>query len=163
VGYASHPEVLERAGARGADMLIAVTSSDEVNMVACQVAYSLFGVCVHRIQMSPLLPFRNVTLGWPGSGGRRERSLYEAQRDVRSMVPIMAPALRVALRQVAGCCSLHRRTESAAGHFLVRRYAWGNGCGSRGSRAGVQLPAELPSLASFRLRLLLLPGAAGGG
>lgn len=44
VGYASHPEVLERAGARDADMLIAVTQSDEVNMVACQVAYSLFGV-----------------------------------------------------------------------------------------------------------------------
>ena len=38
VGHGSHPEVLERAGALGADMLIAVTSSDEVNMVACQVA-----------------------------------------------------------------------------------------------------------------------------
>jgi len=44
VGHASHPEVLERAGARDADMLIAVTRSDEVNMVACQVAYSLFKV-----------------------------------------------------------------------------------------------------------------------
>jgi Trk K+ transport system NAD-binding subunit len=44
VGHASHPEALERAGARDADMLIAVTRSDEVNMVACQVAYSLFGV-----------------------------------------------------------------------------------------------------------------------
>src|SRR3712207_1492679 len=44
VGHAAHPEDLERAGARGADMLIAVTRSDEVNMVACQVAYSLFGV-----------------------------------------------------------------------------------------------------------------------
>src|SRR5215203_2921811 len=40
VGHASHPEVLERAGARDADMLIAVTQQDEVNMVACQVAYS---------------------------------------------------------------------------------------------------------------------------
>ncbi|MDQ4134817.1 MAG: Trk system potassium transporter TrkA [Pseudomonadota bacterium] len=44
IGHASHPEVLERAGARDADMLIAVTRSDEVNMVACQVAYSLFNV-----------------------------------------------------------------------------------------------------------------------
>ena len=43
-GHASHPEVLERAGARDADMLVAVTRSDEVNMVACQVAHSLFGV-----------------------------------------------------------------------------------------------------------------------
>ncbi len=41
-GEASHPEVLLRAGAEDADMLIAVTNSDETNMVACQVAYSLF-------------------------------------------------------------------------------------------------------------------------
>jgi trk system potassium uptake protein len=44
VGHAAHPEVLEQAGARDADMLIAVTQQDEVNMVACQVAYSLFNV-----------------------------------------------------------------------------------------------------------------------
>ena len=41
-GWASHPDVLKRAGADDADMLISVTSSDEVNMVACQVCYSLF-------------------------------------------------------------------------------------------------------------------------
>src|SRR5690606_15845552 len=44
VGHASYPDTLRDAGARDADMLIAVTRSDEVNMVACQVAYSLFGV-----------------------------------------------------------------------------------------------------------------------
>lgn len=44
VGHASHPEVLQKADVRDADMLIAVTRSDEVNMVACQVAYSLFNV-----------------------------------------------------------------------------------------------------------------------
>lgn len=44
LGHASHPNVLERAGAENADMLIAVTQSDEVNMVACQVAHSLFNV-----------------------------------------------------------------------------------------------------------------------
>lgn len=44
VGYASHPNVLEQAGAEDADMLIAVTHVDEVNMVACQVAHSLFEV-----------------------------------------------------------------------------------------------------------------------
>lgn len=43
-GYASNPDVLSAAGANEADMLIAVTHSDEVNMVACQVAHSLFGV-----------------------------------------------------------------------------------------------------------------------
>ncbi|AWK86495.1 Trk system potassium transporter TrkA [Azospirillum thermophilum] len=46
VGHASHPDVLEQAGAAGADMLIAVTRSDEVNMVACQVAHSVFNIPV---------------------------------------------------------------------------------------------------------------------
>jgi len=41
-GVASHPSVLEKAGAKDADMIIAVTNSDEVNMIACQVAYTLF-------------------------------------------------------------------------------------------------------------------------
>ena len=44
VGHASLPDVLERAGLADADLLIAVTYSDEVNMVACQVAHSLFAV-----------------------------------------------------------------------------------------------------------------------
>lgn len=42
LGYASHPDILEMANANDADMLIAVTNSDEVNMMACQIAYSLF-------------------------------------------------------------------------------------------------------------------------
>ena len=42
VGNASHPEVIERAGGREADIIIALTSSDEVNMIACQVAFTLF-------------------------------------------------------------------------------------------------------------------------
>ena len=41
-GMASHPNVLRQAGAEDADMVVAVTNSDEVNMVACQVSYSLF-------------------------------------------------------------------------------------------------------------------------
>lgn len=41
-GLGSHPDVLKKAGAEDADMLIAVTNSDESNMMACQVAYSLF-------------------------------------------------------------------------------------------------------------------------
>ena len=44
VGHASHPGTLERAGASDSDMVIAVTRHDEVNMVACQVAHSLFHV-----------------------------------------------------------------------------------------------------------------------
>ena len=42
VGEASHPDILEKAGGEDADMIIAVTESDEINMVACRVAYSLF-------------------------------------------------------------------------------------------------------------------------
>ena len=41
-GYASHPDTLAQAGADDADMIIAVTASDETNMIACQVAYTLF-------------------------------------------------------------------------------------------------------------------------
>ena len=41
-GHASHPEVLKRAGAEDADMILAVTNSDETNMVACQIAHVLF-------------------------------------------------------------------------------------------------------------------------
>ena len=44
LGHGSHPEVLKRAGVESADMIIAVTYSDEVNMIACQVAHSLFDV-----------------------------------------------------------------------------------------------------------------------
>ena len=44
VGSASSPDVLARAGAAEADMIAAVTHQDEVNMVACQVAHSIFNV-----------------------------------------------------------------------------------------------------------------------
>lgn len=42
-GHGAHPSVLKDAGAEDADMLIAVTNSDECNMASCQIAYSLFG------------------------------------------------------------------------------------------------------------------------
>lgn len=41
-GHASRPDVLRQAGVEDADMLIAVTPYDEVNMVACQVCYTMF-------------------------------------------------------------------------------------------------------------------------
>jgi len=43
-GFASYPDVLSRAGADDADMIIAATFSDEVNMVTCQVAHSVFSI-----------------------------------------------------------------------------------------------------------------------
>jgi len=41
-GSAAHPEILRQAGAEDADMVLAVTNSDETNMVACEISYSLF-------------------------------------------------------------------------------------------------------------------------
>jgi trk system potassium uptake protein TrkA len=42
VGHAAYPETLERAGANDADIIVALTNTDETNMVACQVAYTLY-------------------------------------------------------------------------------------------------------------------------
>lgn len=83
VGHASHPEVLERAGAQDADMLIAVTRSDEVNMVACQVAYSLFNVRrrIARIRHSGYLE-------------KRRHSLYA--KDQLPIDVIISPEIEVA-------------------------------------------------------------------
>ena len=44
VGRATFPSVLEKAGAKEADMIIAVTKNDEVNMIVCQIAHSIFNV-----------------------------------------------------------------------------------------------------------------------
>lgn len=56
-GQGSHPNILQMAGAEDADMLIAVANTDEVNMAACQVAYSLFKtptkIC--RVRATPYL------------------------------------------------------------------------------------------------------------
>lgn len=41
-GCASHPDVLARAGAEDADLILAVTNSDEVNMIACQICHTLY-------------------------------------------------------------------------------------------------------------------------
>ncbi len=60
IGNASRPDVLERAGAKDADMIIAVTALDEANMVSCQVAHSLFDVPTkiarvrHRAYLEPM-------------------------------------------------------------------------------------------------------------
>ena len=44
VGHAAYPSTLKRAGAESAEMIIAVTHSDEVNMITCQIAHSLFKI-----------------------------------------------------------------------------------------------------------------------
>ena len=44
VGKATYPSILEKANASEADMIIAVTRNDEINMVICQIAFSIFSV-----------------------------------------------------------------------------------------------------------------------
>ena len=41
-GHAAHPDVLLSAGIEDADMLVAVTGSDEINMIACQIAHAIY-------------------------------------------------------------------------------------------------------------------------
>ena len=61
-GLASHPAVLSSAGAEDADMIVAVTNSDEVNMVACQVAWTLFRTPtkIARVRSSDYLNARRL-------------------------------------------------------------------------------------------------------
>lgn len=60
-GYASHPRVLRNAGVEDADMLIAVTPSDETNMMACQIAYTLFKTPqrIARIRSEAYIDFKD--------------------------------------------------------------------------------------------------------
>ena len=44
VGKATYPSVLEKANAEDADMIIAVTRNDEINMLICQIAFSIFNI-----------------------------------------------------------------------------------------------------------------------
>ena len=61
-GVASHPSVLAKAGAKDADMILAVTNSDEVNMIACQVAYTLFHTPTKIARIRETEYLKNVSL-----------------------------------------------------------------------------------------------------
>ena len=61
-GAGSYPHILRQAGAEDAEMLIAVTNSDEVNMVACQIAFSLFKTPkrISRVRSTAYLTRKNL-------------------------------------------------------------------------------------------------------
>lgn len=61
-GYASYPATLRDADADNAELIVAVTDSDETNMLACQLAYSLFNVPqkIARIRNNDYLSERNI-------------------------------------------------------------------------------------------------------
>lgn len=64
-GKASYPHVLKEAGAKEADMLIAVTHSDEINMLAAEMAYHMFKVktILARVREGPYSSYRNLLEG----------------------------------------------------------------------------------------------------
>ena len=69
-GRGSHPDVLEQAGVEDADLLIAVSENDELNMVACRVADSLYHtpkkIC--RVHSTSFIRFRDKLFGERGIG-----------------------------------------------------------------------------------------------
>ncbi|MCH7980466.1 MAG: Trk system potassium transporter TrkA [Proteobacteria bacterium] len=62
VGHAAYPEVLERAGANDADIIVALTDTDETNMIACQVAYTTFHTAtkIARIRAAEYMSAKNL-------------------------------------------------------------------------------------------------------
>ncbi len=61
-GHASHPGILARAGADDADLVLAVTNSDETNMIACQVAYTVFRTPtkIARVRSAEYLQYKEL-------------------------------------------------------------------------------------------------------
>lgn len=62
VGNASHPSILDKAGAKDADMILAVTQSDETNLVACKLAATMFNIPtkIARIHSSNFLAYPEI-------------------------------------------------------------------------------------------------------
>jgi trk system potassium uptake protein TrkA len=60
VGQGSHPDVLKKAGAEDAELVVAVTNDDATNMIACQICYSLFNTAnkIARIRSSQILKYQ---------------------------------------------------------------------------------------------------------
>ena len=57
VGKATYPSVLEKANAEDADMIIAVTRNDEINMLICQIAYTAFSTVSYTHLTLPTTPY----------------------------------------------------------------------------------------------------------
>ena len=65
IGHGTHPDILKQAGAEDAELVIAVTSDDSTNMIACQICYSLFNTAtkIARIRSGKILKYKNVKKG----------------------------------------------------------------------------------------------------
>ncbi len=69
-GMGSHPNVLEQAGIEDAELLIAVTSSDEINMIACQIAHTLYSTPtkIARVRSANYVSRKHELVGDGGFG-----------------------------------------------------------------------------------------------
>ena len=120
LGHASHPDVLRQAGADDTDLLIAVTNSDEVNMVACQVCYSLF--------RTPTKIARIRSASFHGRDGffSQDHMPIDVLINPEEAVTDRNSAAAGASRRAAGG-GLCRRAGAAGGHEgVLRRTAGGS-------------------------------------
>ena len=100
LGHAAHPDVLERAGVRGADLLLACTNSDEINLVACEMGHHNFGVrsSIARIrayEYAGYLKHRDA----PTSSGHRHEFIVQPESLVTEFIEelVKQPGVRQVL------------------------------------------------------------------
>lgn len=119
VGHAAHPEVQVQAGVADTDMLIAVTHYDEVNMIACQVAHTLFEVPlkIARVRQPAYLESRwqelyarthlpiDVLIS-PELEVARAIALRLELPGATTMIPFADDALRLVGLRVSGSCPI---------------------------------------------------------
>lgn len=120
VGNASSPSVLSSAGAMDADLLIAVTASDETNLVACTLAAQLFNIPMRiaRVRNSELRHYPRIL----GEEGFRATSVIWPEQAVANHLAklIMFPAAQQVLTFAEGLLTLFT-VRASAGASLVGR------------------------------------------
>ena len=87
VGHAAHPDVLKRARAADCEMIIAVTHFDEINMVICQIAHTIFSVPfkIARVQWaSAIVSIANAAFDTESGIGETDK-LLDMQTFMRSV------------------------------------------------------------------------------
>ena len=120
VGNASSPSVLSSAGAMDADLLIAVTASDETNLVACTLASQLFNIPMRiaRVRNSELRHYPRIL----GEEGFRATSIIWPEQAVANHLAklIMFPAAQQVLSFAEGLLTLFT-VRASAGASMVGR------------------------------------------
>lgn len=131
MGSASSPRTLGEAGAEDADMLIAVTNSDEVNIVACQIAFTLFNVPkkIARIRSQSMVMF--------------EKELFNA--DAFPIDHIIAPEKLVSdyiyqLIEHPGALQVAHFAEGRVGLVAIKAYYGGSLVGNAISTLKEHMP-----------------------